>query len=140
MSQIHTISYRAYFEDTDAGGVVYHANYLNFCERARTELLLKGGYSNLTLQQDTGVIFVVRHIEMDYLKPLRLEDEFTILTTISEIKRTSVVFDQAIKKEEDIVFKAKVTLVCVGSLDVRPVKIPADLHRAFSTYLTEQTD
>ncbi len=66
----HHVSYRAYFEDTDAGGVVYHANYLNFCERARTELLLDSGYTNRDLQKNMNIIFVIRHIESDYFLPI----------------------------------------------------------------------
>ena len=131
----HHVSYRAYFEDTDAGGVVYHANYLNFCERARTELLLDSGFTNRDLQKNLNVIFVIRHIESDYFKPIFLEDKIDIYTTISDIRRSSTVFDHIIKRGDDVVYSAKMTLVCVDSQTVRPVQIPEAIKKHFEEYV-----
>src|SRR5471032_1766224 len=83
------LSLRVYYEDTDAGGVVYHANYLKFCERGRTELLRALGFSNKSLSEQRGLLFVVRKLEADYLLPAFLEDELEVRTVIAEIKNAS---------------------------------------------------
>ena len=88
----HHVSYRVYFEDTDAGGVMYHGNYIAFCERARTELLLDTGYTNRGLKDDVGILFVVRHMDVHYLKPLLLEDKVDIYTSLHHIKNSSLIF------------------------------------------------
>lgn len=134
----HHVSYRVYFEDTDAGGVMYHGNYINFCERARTELLLDCGYTNRDLQHNIGILFVVRHLEADYLKPLFLEDKLDIFTSLHHIKNSSMVFRHVMKRGDEIAFEADVTLVCVDAKTVRPTRIPEEIKSRFSTYI--QTD
>ncbi|HCQ71489.1 MAG: hypothetical protein CL570_01840 [Alphaproteobacteria bacterium] len=130
----HHVSYRVYFEDTDAGGVMYHGNYIAFCERARTELLLDTGYTNRDLKDDVGILFVVRHMDVNYLKPLLLEDKVDIYTSLHHIKNSSLIFKHIIKKDDVIVFENDVTLVCVDAKTVRPVKIPEDIKSRFSDY------
>lgn len=130
----HHVSYRVYFEDTDAGGVMYHGNYIAFCERARTELLLDTGYTNRDLKDDVGILFVVRHMDVNYLKPLLLEDKVDIYTSLHHIKNSSLIFKHLIKKDDVIVFENDVTLVCVDAKTVRPVKIPEDIKSRFSDY------
>ena len=130
----HHVSYRVYFEDTDAGGVMYHGNYIAFCERARTELLLDTGYTNRDLKDDVGILFVVRHMDVHYLKPLLLEDKVDIYTSLHHIKNSSLIFKHIIKKDDVIVFENDVTLVCVDAKTVRPVKIPEDIKSRFSDY------
>lgn len=130
----HHVSYRVYFEDTDAGGVMYHGNYINFCERARTELLLDCGYTNRDIQQDLKILFVVRHLDAHYLKPLFLEDKVDIYTSLHHIKNSSMVFNHVIKKDDVIAFEVDVTLVCVDAHAVKPVKIPDEIKARFSDY------
>jgi acyl-CoA thioester hydrolase len=130
----HKVTYRVYFEDTDAGGVVYHANYLNFCERGRTELLRACGYTNQSIIQKEGVIFVVAHITADYIKPLFLEDEIEVETTLARAKNTSMIMNQIIRRDDGIVFNAEVTLVCVNKETVKPTRIPGDVREAFEKY------
>lgn len=135
--QKHSCDFRVYFEDTDAGGVMYHANYINFCERARTEMLRTGGYTNMGIKDDLGVIFVARHMEVDYIKPLFLEDLVTVETHLSSMKNTSMVFEQSIKKDGDTVFHARITLVCVKTDPIKPHKIPETVKETFLPYCSQ---
>jgi acyl-CoA thioester hydrolase len=130
----HSIKYRIYFEDTDAHGVVYHGNYLNFCERGRTEFLRACGYTNMKIVEKHNILFVVRHINADYLKPLYLEDEITVETLLKDAKNTSMIMRQIIRKDDEIIFAADVTLVCVDKNTIQPTRIPADIKEAFITH------
>jgi acyl-CoA thioester hydrolase len=127
----HSISYRIYYEDTDAGGVVYHANYLKFCERGRTEFLRAEGYTNSEFVKEHGLMFVVRHIDANYLKPAFLEDEITVETSVPHIQNTSLVMRQEISKQGATIFTADVTLVCVDKETVKPVKMPENIKQIF---------
>ncbi|WP_299270174.1 tol-pal system-associated acyl-CoA thioesterase [uncultured Psychrosphaera sp.] len=120
-------SIRVYYEDTDAGGIVYHANYLNFCERARTEYL-----RHLGIEQDgylkQNIAFVVKSMEIDFCSAARFNDMITVETSIVGIKRVSVEFLQKIiNKNEQLVFTAKVQVACINSSEMRPVAIPKDI-------------
>lgn len=128
----HELSVKIYYEDTDAGGVVYHANYIKFCERARTEYLQDCGFTNQQIALDHNIMFVVRHIEADYFKPAVLEDVLTVKTTIEIMKNTSFVMRQAICKGDQMIFNADVTLVCVDITEVKPVKIPDHIKTTFT--------
>ncbi len=131
----HRSDYRVYYSDTDAGGVVYHANYLTFCEKARTDFIIKEGYKNSDVIREFGAIFVVRHMDLDYLKAVFLEDEINVETSILEVRNSSVVFQQNIYRGDDLVFTAKVSLVCVNKESVRPVRIPQVLKEKFTAHL-----
>ena len=131
---MHTLPVTVYYEDTDAGGVVYHANYIKFCERARTEFLQACGYKNSDLQQTHGIMFVVRRIEADYLKPAFLEDKLSVETSLTGMKNSSFIMKQTIRKDQDIIFEADVTLVCVNVNEVKPVKTPTAIREAFLNY------
>ena len=85
--KIFSFPVRVYFQDTDAGGVVYHASYVNFMERSRTEWLRTFGYSNASLMKELGVVFVVRSLKLDYLKPALLDDLVTVTSHVKEIGR-----------------------------------------------------
>ena len=130
----HHFPLRIYYEDTDAGGVVYHANYIKFCERARTELLRETGHTNGSLREELGIIFVARHLEVDYLKPAFLEDELTIVSTVKQVKNTSMIMHQLAKKGDQTIFTMDITLVCVDQKTVRPVKMPPAVTDGFLTY------
>ncbi len=126
---------KIYYEDTDAGGVVYHANYIKFCERGRTELLNACGYKNSDLAEKLDVMFVVRHIDADYLKPAFLEDELTLTTTIKAMKNSSLIMQQILTKGDNTIFKADITLVCVTQNPVKPTKIPPVIRKAFLEHI-----
>lgn len=116
---------RIYYEDTDFYGIVYHANYLNFFERARSEWCEQIGIGT-DWQQQLNVYFLIRYANLDYLKPARLHQEVEVVTQISELKKASLVYDQYLrsKASPDTIFcKAKIKVVCVDA-DLRPQPIP----------------
>lgn len=115
---------RVYYEDTDAGGVVYYANYLAFMERARTEWLRSIGYENQQLIDELGLVFAVRRACVDYLGPARLDDLLEVVAMISAVKRASLVFEQQILRGETLLCRGEITLVCVDRESFRPKAIP----------------
>lgn len=123
---------RVYYEDTDAGGVVYYANYLKFAERARTELLRTLGFENKTLRDNDGVLLVVHRIEADYLKSARLDDLLTVQTVMDEIRNSSFSMKQVITREGVALFNLTVRIVCIN-LDGRPLRVPEPLKAALSS-------
>ena len=126
---------RIYYEDTDAGGVVYYANYLKFLERARTESIYSLGLTNTKLLNDYGIYIVVRSCNINYLKPAKFEDKLTIVSTIESITRTSFVMKQIIKRANELISDAEVRLITVNQQG-RPSKIPDILESKFKNYLS----
>jgi len=122
---------RVYYEDTDAGGIVYYANYLKFFERARTEWLRELGVNQSTLlEQNIG--FVVRKVEMDNMASAKLDDLLTVTSKISELKRASLVFNQeVINQEQQLLCTVKVRVACVNLKLSKPCPIPKELLGAF---------
>ncbi|MCB1886502.1 MAG: tol-pal system-associated acyl-CoA thioesterase [Rhodocyclaceae bacterium] len=104
---------RVYFEDTDAGGVVYYANYLKFCERARTEWLRERGFEQAQLLRHDGIAFVVRKVAADFLSPARLDDELQVVTRIERLGGASIVFAQRVECAGNSLFEALVTIACI---------------------------
>lgn len=133
----HKIPIRVYYEDTDAGGVVYHSNFINFAERGRTELLRFMGFENKSLRESQGILFVVRHIDADYLKPAVLDDVLEMQTIVTQVKNTSLVMRQSIYRNAKMIFTADVTVVCVDAGSMKPARIPEDLRAGFRKYLKE---
>ncbi|MBI1302001.1 MAG: tol-pal system-associated acyl-CoA thioesterase [Alphaproteobacteria bacterium] len=125
---------RVYYEDTDAGGVVYHGNYLNFGERGRTEFLRAVGFENKKLADTLGIIFVVRHIEIDYLKTAHLDDMLTQETTILEMKNSSFIMHQKLLRDGELISDMRVVLVCVETKNYTPVRLPENVKEAFQRY------
>ncbi len=120
---------RVYYEDTDAGGIVYHANYLRFMERARTEWLRALGFEQDRLLQELRVLFVVRSLEADYLKPALFNDSLEVITTVPQVRRASLLFRQEIVRntatgESTTLLRAKVKVACLAADTLRPVAIP----------------
>ena len=115
---------RVYFEDTDSGGVVYHANYLKFMERARTEWLRSLGLNQIKLKQEDKVMFVVRKIDIQYKIPARFNDELLIQTDCVKNTDYSIILKQNILRDEQIITEGKVEIVCINSDLFRPVRIP----------------
>lgn len=129
----HRVDYRVYYEDTDAGGIMYHGNYINFCERGRTEFMREVGHSCSHLADKDGVLFVIRHLEADYLKPSKLEDMLTVESCVSDMKNTSFVMEQSIFRHDDVLFKMRVTAVCVD-MEGKPIRIPDSLRQDIQTF------
>ena len=122
----HHVNFRVYYEDTDAGGVVYYANYLKFAERARTEYLRDSGVSQSALAEKQNLFFVVRYAELDLERPARLDDELTISTIIEQKRGASVVMLQHISKGETLLARVKVLIACVTG-EFKPARIPAGI-------------
>ena len=119
---------KIYYEDTDAGGVVYYANYLKFLERARSEAIYSLGLSNKEILEKEGVIIIVKTCNIEYKKPAKLEDEIEIISNIKEVKNSSFKMRQVIKKKFDIISEADVVLVTVNKKG-KPVRIPSKLKK-----------
>lgn len=115
---------RVYWEDTDAGGVVYYANYLKFLERARTEWLSALGLEQDQLAREAGVLFVVRRVEADYLRPARFNDRLLVRSQLSELGRASLVMRQDIMRGSEHLLAARVQVACVEPSGFRPARIP----------------
>ena len=121
---------RVYWEDTDAGGVVYYANYLKFAERARTEALLGLGIRQTELRERLGILFVVREVLASYQASARLEDQLLVTTAVSEVGGARLVMNQDIWRDRTCLVKCRVVLVCLGT-DGRPARIPDEIRDAF---------
>jgi len=123
-AQLFTLPVRVYFQDTDAGGVVYHASYVNFMERARTEWMRGFGFTNAGLMKELGVVFVVRSLKLDYLKPALLDDLITVSAHLKEIGRSRVTLLQTIMRGEEKLVEAEIHLVSVSLESFKPVSVP----------------
>lgn len=132
-SKIFALPVRVYFQDTDAGGVVYHASYVNFMERARTEWMRTHGYSNAGLMKEFGVVFVVRSLKMDYLKPALLDDLLDVTAQIKEIGRSRISLLQSVRRGEEVLTEAEVHLVCVSLESFKPVSVPEVLRNQWKS-------
>jgi acyl-CoA thioester hydrolase len=122
----HTAQYRVYYEDTDAGGVMYHASYLRFAERARTEMLRFLGYNQRHLKHEQDIFFVVRALEIEYLKPAFLDDMLQVQSCVVKLSRTSMVINQDFLKGGETICKMTVVIICVGG-KMKPVSFPEDM-------------
>ena len=123
----HVMPLRFYWEDTDASGVVYHANYLRWFERARTEWLRALGYSQERLMSEVGIAFTVASIEIQYRRPARLDDLLDVVTRVSEIRNVSLSFTQSLQRPDapgQILTQAQVRVACVDAKTFVPRRIP----------------
>ena len=130
-----TIPVRIYYEDTDAGGVVYYANYLKFFERCRTEWLREIGHQQADLLRDPGIAFVVRSVSVEYLKPARLDDQLVVGLEVERISRAQIFFRQHIRRADETVeggwqelVRGAIHIVCVNSALMKTTSIPAILR------------
>ena len=130
----HCYPIRIYYEDTDAGGIVYHANYLRFAERARTEALRELGVPHAELVAQHNLMFVVRRLELDYIRPARLDDSLTVVTTPLQIAGASITLWQCFERREEELGGMKVRLACVGVDAGRPERIPPRWQEALQPY------
>ena len=127
---------KVYYEDTDAGGIVYYANYLKFLERARTESLVTLGFNNKKIKEDFGSLIIVKSCNVEYKNPAYLEDELNIRSFVKSITKTSFFMNQFISKGEDIIVEAKIHLVFVNN-EGKPVRIPSALFQDFKPYFCD---
>ncbi|NQZ14212.1 MAG: YbgC/FadM family acyl-CoA thioesterase [Alphaproteobacteria bacterium] len=133
----HTADYRVYYEDTDAVGIMYHANYISFCERGRSDLLRDLGLPASEVFEKLGIGFVIRHIDCDYLKMVKLDDLLTVETQVLSMKNTSFVMRQTISCQNSPVFKMDVSIVCVDR-NGKPTRAPEGLREKFADYMIEE--
>lgn len=133
---------RVYYENTDAGGIVYHGQYLNFAERGRTELLRHIGYQSSDLVKELGVMFVARYLDIDYYAPAFLDDLLEVHTSISVLKNTSFTMRQTLFRQKDgineKIAELRVTLVCVKADTIKPVRVPEQLRQGFFPYIEKE--
>jgi len=127
---------KVYYEDTDAGGVVYYANYLKFLERARTEALVTLGLSNKKIKEDLGALIIVKSCNIEYKISANLEDELNIRSFVKSVTKTSLFMNQFISRGEDLIAEAKVHLVFVNK-EGKPIKIPDNLFQDFKPYFCD---
>ncbi|SDX65308.1 acyl-CoA thioester hydrolase [Ruegeria halocynthiae] len=122
----HHYPVRVYYEDTDMGGVVYHANYLKFIERARSDWVRKLG-NDQNAMRDAGIVWVVRRIEADYLAAARFEDELVVETEMVSLSGARLTMSQLVRRGETEIFRAVVTAVCMNAQG-KPVRLPAEIR------------
>lgn len=137
---VHLLPVRVYWEDTDAGGIVYHASYIRFMERGRTEFLRALGLDQSHMQaSDSPVLFVVRHMATDYLRPAKLDDLLTVATRTLAIGGARLEILQTVTRGETRIAEARVTVVTVAA-DGRPCRIPERARALIATYLPPASD
>ena len=127
---------KVYYEDTDAGGIVYYANYLKFLERARTEALVTLGFNNKKIKEDYGALILVKSCNIEYKISAHLEDELNIRSFVKSITRTSFFMNQFISRGDELIAEAKVHLVFVNK-EGKPIKIPNNLFQDFKPYFCD---
>ena len=134
MSKEFKYETKVYYEDTDAGGVVYYANYLKFLERARTEMICSFELNNKKLLNDHKTLIIVKSINIEYKKPSELEDNLQIYSSIKSFNKASFTMFQKIKRNEEIILEADIHLVTVNT-EGKPIKIPDVLEKSLKNKL-----
>ena len=124
---------RVYYEDTDAGGVVYYANYLSFMERARTEWLRASGLEQPELAATHGVLFVVRAVHIEYLKPSRFNDSLQVTVEVVNVGGSRIRFLQHVLRGNEEIVRAEVDVVCVSTDTFKPARIPREMRTTMGT-------
>lgn len=132
----HRLPLRVYYEDTDAAGIVYYANWLRFLERGRTEMLRLLGQEHSALRDERGVNWVVRRCAVDYLKPARLDDTVEVVTTCGALRGASLDMIQLARRGDDVLVRAELVVACMGQ-GGRPVRLPPGLRDALSNVTGE---
>ena len=130
----HTV--KVYYEDTDAGGIVYYANYLKYLERARTEALTTIGLSNFQIKEKFGALIIVKSCNIEFKKSAYLEDNLNIRSFIKSVTKTSFVMNQFISKDDNIIIESQVHLVFVNDKS-KPVKVPQIIFDNFKPYFCD---
>ncbi|SIT01209.1 tol-pal system-associated acyl-CoA thioesterase [Paracoccus saliphilus] len=125
----HRLTLRVYYEDTDLAGIVYYANYLKFIERGRSEWLRALGIDQAAMKENGGHVFAVRRVEADYLRPAKFDDLLEVTTDLATASPARVVLNQSVRRGEEVLFTARVTVACLGPSG-RPARLPAPLAAA----------
>ncbi len=133
--------YRVYWEDTDAGGVVYHARYLHFFERARSDWLLELGFPQVALKEQAGRLFAVSRMDTRFLSPARLEDELAVTVVVEQLRAASVLFSQQLLRASDrtLLATAEVHAVCLAADSFRPARPPKALVESIRQFHEQST-
>ena len=127
--------YRVYWEDTDAGGVVYHARYLNFMERARSDWLLALGFPQVDLRERQGCLFVVTSVTMTFFAPARLEDELAVSVAVEALRAASMSMVQQVRRGDDhLLVEGRVAIACLDAGSFRPTRMPRALRAAIMDF------
>ena len=126
---MHSFDLRVYYEDTDLAGIVYYANYLKFIERGRSEWIRALGMDQARLRAEKGMVFAVRRLLADYLRPAHFEDMLQVRTTVDTLGGASLTLDQQVWRGDQALFTAKVTLVCIAANGL-PTRLPQELRDA----------
>ncbi|NNE78831.1 MAG: tol-pal system-associated acyl-CoA thioesterase [Silicimonas sp.] len=124
----HCFTLRVYYEDTDLAGIVYYANYLKFIERARTEWVRALGINQTALKETDDMVFAVRRVEADYRTPALFDDELSVETTTDRLTGARIVLNQTVKRGDQTLFTARVTLVALTAKG-KPARLPADIRQ-----------
>lgn len=127
MSAHHRLPVRVYYEDTDAAGIVYHASYLRYAERARTEMLRDLGFGQAELRRDHGVLFAVRRCSLDFIAPARLDDLLHVETVPERLGGARLIALQTVLLDERPLVRVRVELAVLGADDLRPRRLPAEV-------------
>ncbi len=130
----HILKVRIYFEDTDAGGIVYHSRYLNYCERARAEMLREVGIESAAMIHEHHCGFAVRRAELDFKAPAHLDDELALETRIVEMKGASAIAEHVISRGDTELVRVNIVLVCLGAGE-RAVRIPEAVREAIKVWV-----
>jgi tol-pal system-associated acyl-CoA thioesterase len=125
--EIFKFPVRVYYEDTDAGGVVYHSQYLNFMERARTEWLRHLGFEQTFLRESLNILFVVHSMQIQFKKPAKFDDMIQVSSQLINLRLGSFEFQQKISREEEVLIEAQVKIACVDALTFKPTGIPTQI-------------
>ena len=133
-SPLSRISVRVYYEDTDAAGIVYYANYFRFIERGRTEFLRSLGHDQNALMKD-GIAFAARSVSAEFLKPAKLDDLLTVETSVAALGRAQATFAQRILRGNELLLDAKIRVACIDPVRGRAIPMPRALHEQFAALL-----
>ena len=129
---------RVYYEDTDAAGVVYYASYLKFLERARTEWLRALGFEQTKLVEELGIAFAARSISAEYLKPARLDDLLTVVSTVESLGRAQLVFAQRVERNDEVLLTARMRIACFDPARSKATAIPKSIHQELKNLIGHQ--
>ncbi len=132
MTKIHELPVRVYYEDTDAGGIVYHASYIRFAERGRTEMLRDAGFEHAQLFKEQGIAFAVVAMNINFRSPAKLDDLLVVKTSISRLGGASMDMQQDIYRGANLICEIKVTLVCIDNA-LKAVRLPQAVRDLFKS-------
>ena len=130
----HALPIRVYYEDTDAAGIAYHASYLRFAERGRTEFLRDLGFDHGSLARGHGILFAVARCAVEFLRPARLDDLLVVRTEVSTLTGTRIEMAQQVERGDTTVARLAVTLAALDPSSLRPTRLPAPLRAAFALH------